>query len=120
MTPTDFEFSVEMPGDVRLLGAVRQLAAHAAGYAQLTAEAGQGFARLVERATEAAMAVLTAPQSAISLRFAGSGRAIDVLISCDAMSTPTTHHPVSPGGVSVQWQSDGSRQTCHIRQPLPA
>jgi hypothetical protein len=56
MTPTDFTFLLTMPGDARLIGAVRQLATQAAGYAQLTPDAAEGLAGHVERATQAAIA----------------------------------------------------------------
>src|SRR5215218_10347784 len=39
MTPTSFAFTLTMPGDPRLVAAVRHIAVQAAGYAQLTAEA---------------------------------------------------------------------------------
>jgi hypothetical protein len=35
MTPTSFEFTLILPGDARLVDAVKGLTAHAAGYAQL-------------------------------------------------------------------------------------
>ena len=50
MTPTSFAFTLTMPGDERFVGAIRQLAAQAASYAQLPAEAGEVLAGHVEQA----------------------------------------------------------------------
>lgn len=119
MTPTDFEFTVTMPGDARLVGTVRQLAAQAADYAQLTAGAGEGFAGHVARATEAAIAEAPAPPP-IHVRFAGGERAIDVVISWDAAAAPADRPALATGGVTVDWSSKGSRHTCRIRQTIPA
>ena len=57
MTPTAFEFTVTMPGDVRLVEAIRQLAAQAAGYAQLTADASAALAATLSARPQAAMTV---------------------------------------------------------------
>jgi hypothetical protein len=119
MTPTDFEFTVTMPGDVRLIGAVRQLAAQAAGYAQLTADAAEGLAGHVERAAQATIAASRKSPGPIHLRFSGDGRGIDVVISGEPMTADTLPRSSSIGDVMIDWSHDGSRLTCHIRQPLP-
>ena len=54
MTPTSFAFQLTMPGDERFVGAIRLLAAQAASYAKLSAEAGEALAGVVERTTQAA------------------------------------------------------------------
>jgi hypothetical protein len=108
MTPTDFEFTLTMPGDARLVAAVRQLAAQAAGYAQLTADAAEGLAGHVERATQAAIATNGVPTT-IHLRFSGEPAA--------AVPLPRSS---SIGDVLIEWSSEGARRTCRIRQPLPA
>jgi len=120
MTPTDFEFTVTMPGDARLVGAVKQLAAQAAGYAQLSADAGEGLARHVERATETAIASTNVPHGPIHVRFTANPSAIDVFISFDAAASAAAPASTSSGDVSVKWSADGSRRTCHIRQPISA
>jgi hypothetical protein len=85
-----------MPGDSRLVGAVRDLAAHAAGYAQLSAEAAQALAAQVARAAEAAIAATNSHDAPIDFRFAGGAVAITVTISYSA--------------------GDGSRQTREVHQ----
>ena len=119
MTPTDFTFLLTMPGDARLIGAVRQLAAQAAGYAQLTPDAAEGLAGHVERATEAAIAATKAPPAPIELRFTGDTSAIDVVISSEGSVAPALPRSSAIGGVMIEWSADGSRLICHIRQPLP-
>lgn len=120
MTPTDFEFTMTMPGDARLVGAVRQLAVQAAGYAQVEAEVSQQLAEQVEHATQAFVASTAAPTAPIHVRFAGDGQTLDVVISADAAAGPAPPASTSAGGVSIEWTRDGARQTCHIRQPIPA
>ena len=99
MTPNSFEFSLTMPGDERLVGAVQGLAAHAAGYVQLPEAEATGFADQVARATEAAIAATNGQGAPIDFRFAGDAAAVTVTIS---------------------WTSSGARETRQIRQQLPA
>jgi hypothetical protein len=118
MTPTEFDFTVTMPGDARLVGAIRQLAAHAAGYAQLPATEGEQLAGHVARATEIAMSAANAPRVLIEYRFTANPQALSVVFSCDV--APSTPRPASTtnGTVTVNWSTDGSRHVCHIRQRL--
>jgi hypothetical protein len=120
MTPTSFEFTVTMPGDPRLLGAVRQLAAHAAGYAQLTAEAGAALAGHVERAAEAAVEASRTRHGPIELRFSGDDRAVNVHIACEAAHASKAPPSSRGEGVSVDWTTNGSHHLCHIRHRSPA
>jgi hypothetical protein len=120
MTPTSFEFTLTMPGDRRLVGAVRQLAAHAAGYAQLTAEAGAALAGHVERAAEAAVEASRTKPGPIELRFSGDDTAINVHIVCEAAHAPKAPPSSRGEGVSVEWTMNGSRHVCHIRHRSPA
>jgi hypothetical protein len=118
MTPTAFDFRVRIPADARLLGAIRQLATHAAGYAQLNANSGEQLAGHVERATQAAMAASKVQSPLIEYRFTADPEALEVTFSCDvAASTP---RPASTrnGSVTIDWTSEGSRHTCRIRQRL--
>src|SRR5688572_605467 len=112
MTPTAFEFTLTMPGDERLVGAIRQLAAHAAGYAQLSSGASQGLATEVERAASAAIASTDTQGAAIEVRFSGDETALKVQISCAATASAPAPHSTSNNGMSVDWTSDGSRHTC--------
>src|SRR5687768_10723903 len=120
MTPTAFEFTVTMPGDERLVGAIRQLAAHAAGYAQLSSGASQGLATEVEAVATAAIAATSGQDAAIEVRFSGDEAALNVQISCAFAASAPTPRSTSNNGMSVDWTSEGSRHTCHIRQTMPA
>ena len=117
MTPTEFEFKVKIPGDVRLLGAIRQLTAHAAGYAQLPAAASEQFAAHVERATQTAMAA-TVESALIEYQFTADARALIVVFSCEAEAAAARPAPVAGRGVTIEWATEGTRQVCRIRQSL--
>lgn len=120
MTPTSFEFILTMPGDARLLDAVRELAAHAAGYARLAPEAGQGLAGHVACAAEAAIAATREPDAPIEFRFFAADDAIRVFISCDAAPSATPPASISSDGITIDWHRDGARQTCCILQRVRA
>ncbi len=67
MSPESFTFTLTMPGDTRLVGVVRDLCAHAAGYAKLSDAAGASFC---ERVAEAAgRAVAERPHRPCPLEF---------------------------------------------------
>ena len=117
MTPSAFEFTVTMPGDERLVTAIRQLTAHAAGYARLGAAACEELARDVQGASDAAVA---AEAMMIDYRFNGDADTLTVVVSFDAKAGAPTPRATASGGGSVVWSADGARQTCHIRQRLSA
>jgi plastocyanin len=120
MTPTSFEFSVSMPRDARLVGAVRGLAAHAAGYVQLAAGAAEGLANQVAQATETAIAAGNQP-GPIDVRFAGDAAAISITITCPAAAaSPAPPSTTADGGITVEWTTNGSHHTCEIRQRIPS
>lgn len=56
MSPESFKFTLTVPGDARLVGVVRDLCAHAAGYARLSEPAGASFCDRVLQAAESAVA----------------------------------------------------------------
>jgi hypothetical protein len=119
MTPTSFDFTITMPGDERFVGAVRLLAAHAAGYAQMTAEAGAALAHHVERAATAAVEAAKA-NAPIDLHFSGGEGTVNIHIACEAADAAHPPRSSHGEGVSVEWSAHGSRHTCHIRQRIPA
>jgi hypothetical protein len=118
MTPTEFDFKVKIPGDSRLLGAIRQLSAHAAGYAHLTPAAGERFAAHVERATETALSAARLAPAPIEYRFTANADAIVVVFSCEVAPASPRPAPLATNGVTVEWATEGTRQVCRIRQPL--
>ena len=118
MTPTSFEFTLTLPGDARLVDAVRALTAHAAGYAQLDDGARDGLAGQVAAATQAAIVAMPGPGTPVKLRFTGDDRALTVVISCEATASVPRPAPISANGVTMDWVTEGSRHVCHIRHPL--
>jgi hypothetical protein len=117
MTPTSFTFSVTIPGDPRLVGAVKLLAVQAANYAQLGPDVAATLGRVVEREAGAAIATGCDGQAPIDLRFSRDERTITVEISCQAPpSAAPPRSSSSADGVSVAWNADGSRHTCRIRR----
>jgi hypothetical protein len=120
MTPTEFDFTLTMPGDSRLLGAIRQLTAHAAGYAQLNAQAAEQLAGHVEQATEVVIAASRAQTAQVEYRFTADAEALVVVFSCDV--APSSPHPPSSanGAVTIEWTSHGPRHVCRIRRLLSA
>jgi hypothetical protein len=117
MTPTEFDFTVQMPGDERLVSAIRQLTTHAAGYAQLSADTGEQLASQVERATETAMSTSHRPDATIEFRFSANPEALEVMFTCALTALPPPA-AASGAGATVEWTSDGPRHVCRIRQPL--
>jgi hypothetical protein len=120
MTPTDFEFTVVLPGDARLVAAVRQLAKQAAGYANLSAAIAERLAGYVEQATHEAIAAARAQMAQIDLRFSGNESAVAIQISCEAAPAARPPESTANDGLTVDWRISGDRHTCQIRQPIPA
>lgn len=120
MTPTQFEFLVTVPGEARLVEVVRQLTAHAAGYAQLPDDTTQRLATTVAEAATKAAGFTRTPGAPVLIRFTGTGQRLEVVISCEGARTLTPTPATSPGEPTVAWQHDGVRHTCHVTQPLPA
>lgn len=118
MTPTEFDFTITIPADKRLVAAIRHLTTHAAGYAQLDAQAGERLAGHVERATASAIAASPAPAPNIEYRFTADPEALVVMFACEAGPAAAAPGPSRNGAISVEWTSEGSRQVCRIRQPL--
>lgn len=119
MTPTSFEFTLTMPSDPRLVGAIRQLATQAASYARLGADAGAMLAGHVERAAEAAVEV-SGGNGPIELRFSAGEGAVNVHIACEAGNAAGASPSSRGEGVSVDWSTNGSRHVCHICHRSPA
>jgi hypothetical protein len=116
MTPMSFEFTLSMPSDARLIGAIRQLTAHAAGYAQLEKDAGEGLAGHVEQAAMTAIASAPSTANVIEFRFSRDESAVTVVITADAALDAPPPRSSSAEGVSIDWHANGSRHICRIRQ----
>ena len=86
MSPESFNFTVTVPGDARLVGVVRDLCAHAVGYAKMPEVAG---AALCERvAAAAAEAVASNPDVACPLDFTCAGGELRVTVAGQTITQP--------------------------------
>jgi hypothetical protein len=119
MTPTQFDFIVKMPGDARLVEAIRQLALQAGGYARLPDPATEQLAVHVERAAEAAISAST-NTSVLEFRFVADAEALVVVFSCELPASGRHPASTSNGEVTVDWTVEGSRQVCRIRRRISA
>jgi hypothetical protein len=86
VTPESFNFTVTVPGDHRLVGVVRDICAHAAGYARLPEEAGASFcARVSEAALEA---VSSRPDAPCALVFDCTDGELRVTVAGQTLTQP--------------------------------
>ena len=97
MEPTSFQFVLTLPGDNRLVGAVRDLTAHAATYAKLSSDVGQSFANKVADEMQSAIDTTGIQDAPLEFRFNASA---DTLL------------------VTLSWSQNGSRKTREVRQHL--
>lgn len=82
MDPTSFRFLLTMPGDERLVGAIRELATHAGVYAKLPSEEAGAFVERVASAAESLIADLSARDVPLEFRFFRSPDLLRVTITC--------------------------------------
>jgi hypothetical protein len=85
MTPTSFKFHLSIPRDASLVPVIRDLAAHAAVYTQLDADAGARFAAAVAAASERA---LTAEPGACAVDFSCADGVLLVTIGAETVRQP--------------------------------
>ena len=86
MSPESFKFTLTVPGDKRLLGVVRDLCAHAAGYARLPDDAVASFCVRVTRAAEEAVA--SSPDTPCPLVFDCSEGQLRVTVAGQTLVQP--------------------------------
>ena len=109
-----------MPGDERFVGAIRLLAAQAASYAKLPAEAGEALAGAVERATETLIQSIGSPDVPIDYTFSRDADRVSIQFACTAAGAAPPPASTAVDGVTVNWTADGARLTCSIHQPTAA
>lgn len=86
MSPESFHFTVTLPGDDRLVGVVRDLCAHAVGYAKMPEAAGASFC---DRVTDAVVqAVAGQPDVPCPLVFDCAGGELRVTVAGQTISQP--------------------------------
>jgi hypothetical protein len=117
MDSTAFEFSLRLPGDARLVGAVRDLTAHAATYARLEPSAADGLADQVLAATEAAVRASGAQDAPLDFHFVREGGTLTISIGVDA-AVPAAWPPSAREDMAVDSARQGTRDTCLITQRL--
>jgi hypothetical protein len=120
MDASSFRFTMTMPGDARLVGAVRDLTAHAAKYAKLTEAAAAELADQVAGAAAISIEAIRVKDAPIELQFARDGERLEVMIACDVDGSNTPPASSSAHGVTVAWSRRGGRQTCLIAQRVSA
>jgi hypothetical protein len=86
VSPESFNFTVTVPGDARLVGVVRDLCAHAVGYAKLPEAAGASLCERVSAA--AAEAVAANPHAACPLEFTCAGGELRVTVAGQTITQP--------------------------------
>ena len=86
MSPESFNFTVTVPGDARLVGVVRDLCAHAVGYAKLPEAAGASLCERVSAA--AAECVATHPQAPCPLEFTCAEGELRVSVAGQIITQP--------------------------------
>lgn len=86
MSPQSFHITVTVPGDPRLIGVVRDLCAHAVGYAKVAEAAG---ASLCERAAQAARrAAADRPGVPCALAIECAGGELRVTVAGETFTQP--------------------------------
>lgn len=86
MTPESFNFTVTVPGDHRLVGVVRDICAHAVGYARLPDDAGASFCARV--ADAALQAVSSRPDLPCALEFHCTAGELRVTVAGQTLTQP--------------------------------
>lgn len=86
MSPESFNFTVTLPADQRLVGVVRDLCAHAVGYAKMPEATGASFCDRVAAAV--VRAVDAEPESPCSLVFDCAGGELRVTVAGQTLSQP--------------------------------
>jgi hypothetical protein len=86
VSPESFNFTVTLPGDHRLVGVVRDLCAHAVGYAKLPEDAGAPFC---DRVADAALqAVARRPDAPCALVFDCTDGELRVTVAGQTLTQP--------------------------------
>ncbi len=113
MDATSFHFTMTIPGDERLVGAVRDLAMHAAKYAQLSDPDIREFVDDVLSAATAASAAGGA-NGVMQFRFERTADRLDLAIEWEGKPAQAPRDSPSTGSTSTRWTHDGRRQRCLI------
>ena len=86
MSPESFNFTVTLPVDHRLVGVVRDLCAHAVGYAKLPEDTGASFCNRV--ADAALQAVASRPDAPCALVFDCTEGELRVTVAGQTLTQP--------------------------------
>lgn len=121
MDATSFQFTMTMPGDERLVGAVRDLTMHAAKYAQLSDRDIRTLVDDVLSATEVSASAAGGANGVVEVRFERTADRLNVAIEWEGRPPSAAHGPRTTDSTSTRWTHDGRRQRCLVshRAPLP-
>jgi hypothetical protein len=114
MDATSFQFTMTIPGDERLVGAVRELTMHAAKYAQLSDRDTRTLVDDVMSAAAASASAAGGADNAVEFKFLRTADRLDVAIEWEGRAPAAPHVPRTTGSTSTQWTHDGRRQRCLI------
>ncbi len=120
MTSTDFQFTMRVPCDARLLATVRDLTAHAARYAEITAPDAATIVEHVEVIAAGSVGADHGTHGALELCIVRTAGALEVrLTGPDAGAHPLPAHLSAPDALTVRWLQDGTRRACVIALHTP-
>lgn len=111
MDATSFQFKMTMPGDERLVDAVRVLTAHAAKYAELSDDAARTFVDDVLTAATVSAHAAGGADGVVELRFDRTVDRLDVTIEWEGRAPSAAQRSAAKAG---EWSHQGRRQRCLI------
>jgi hypothetical protein len=114
MDATSFQFTMTIPGDERLVGAVRDLTMHAAKYAQLSDDDVRTLVDDVLSAAAVSAPAAGSVNGMVVFRFDRTADRLDVTIEWEGRTPTPPLGSRSSGSTSIQWTHDGRRQRCLI------
>ncbi len=114
MDATSFQFTMTIPGDERLVGAVRDVTMHAAKYAQLSHRDIRTLVDDVLAATAVSASAAGGANGMVEFRFERTADRLDVAIEWEGRAPSTPRGSRASGSTSTHWTHDGRRQRCLI------
>lgn len=114
MDATSFQFTMTIPGDERLVGAVGELTMHAAKYAQLSDRDTSTLVDDVMSAASVSASAAGGAGNAVEFRFERTANRLDVAIEWEGRAPSAPRASRTTGSTSTQWTHDGRRQRCLI------
>lgn len=111
---SSFDFTMTMPGDARLVGAVRDLAAHAARYAQLPQDAADSLVEQAARAAATNIEAANGENAPVEVRLSGDVHRLQIRIASEVPAARAVPASSAAPGVTIGWSRVGPHQVCVI------